>query len=72
MAAPDRLPAEYALCLPAARRADLRPPTRRRLEAIIEVGRRWTDGPVRIQILIGVGAGGGGQRVPEPGRQPVS
>ncbi|MEU3703767.1 TetR family transcriptional regulator [Streptomyces anulatus] len=51
---PGRLLAEYELYLLAARRPELRGPTRHWLEAISAYGHRYTDDPVRVRVLKGV------------------
>ncbi|MFC8622855.1 TetR/AcrR family transcriptional regulator [Streptomyces anulatus] len=51
---PGQLLAEYELYLLAARRPELRGPTRHWLEAIAAYGRRYTDDPVRVRVLKGV------------------
>ncbi|MFG3408051.1 TetR/AcrR family transcriptional regulator [Streptomyces sp. NPDC048142] len=51
---PGRLLAEYELYLLAARRPELRGPTRHWLEAIAAYAHRYTDSPVRVQVFKGV------------------
>lgn len=51
---PGRLLAEYELYLLAARRPELRGPTRHWLEAIAAYGHRYTDDPIRVRVLKGV------------------
>ncbi|MER7082749.1 transcriptional regulator, TetR family [Saccharopolyspora kobensis] len=46
--------AEYELYLRAARDPRLRPPTHRWMDAVAEFGRRYTDDPVRIDVLVGL------------------
>ncbi|MBB5084498.1 TetR/AcrR family transcriptional regulator [Nonomuraea endophytica] len=53
VAAPAHLLAEYELYLLAARRPELREPTRRWLAAVERFGRRHTDDPVRLRVLAG-------------------
>ncbi|MFD1830377.1 MULTISPECIES: TetR/AcrR family transcriptional regulator [Streptomyces] len=53
VAHPDHLLAEYELYLLAARRPELRGPTRDWLAAVAEFGRCYTDDPVRLRILSG-------------------
>ncbi len=53
MEGPGRLLAEYELYLLAARRPELRTSTRRWLDAIAGYALRYTDDPVRVQILKG-------------------
>lgn len=51
---PGRLLAEYEPYLLAARRPELRGPTRHWLEAISAYGHRYTDDPIRVRVLKGV------------------
>ncbi|GAA1535259.1 TetR family transcriptional regulator [Actinomadura kijaniata] len=53
VADPDHLLAEYELYLLAARRPELRGPTSDWLAAVTELGRRYTDDPVRLRLLAG-------------------